>query len=350
MNQPFNYTSTARNFSFRHPVLSAILVQVTFWCISHSILGVILFLNAKAIADTSVNNAGSILPIILSSIIMGLFYGTVLGLSDYYFFRLWSKGKSLGKLILLKALWYFTIMMLIFAFIRFVLWERILLPTFYIDNLNELNPQSWNAYFYMVCVFTLFMSVFVSFYIQINKKFGPGVLLPLIMGKYVQPKIEERAFLFLDLKSSTTYAEELGHVRYSQLIRDCFLDINQISVLYEAEIYQYVGDEMVLCWLINKDTDLTRCIDFFFACQKNFSQRKEYYISKHGVFPEFKAGLHKGIVTGVEVGDVKRELAYHGDTLNVTARIQAKCNENDADIIISEVHSTIFKNNCNVHF
>ncbi|MEP6950152.1 MAG: adenylate/guanylate cyclase domain-containing protein [Ginsengibacter sp.] len=51
--------------------------------------------------------------------------------------------------------------------------------------------------------------------------------------------------------------------------------------------------------------------------------------------PGFKAGLHCGIVTCVEAGDIKREIAYHGDTLNVAARILANCKENDADIIFT---------------
>jgi len=91
----------------------------------------------------------------------------------------------------------------------------------------------------------------ISFLIQINTKFTPGVLILLLMGRYDNPKEEERIFIFLDLKSSTTHAEKLGHVKYSKLIRDCFLHINYISVKYRAEIYQYVVDEIVLSWPTN---------------------------------------------------------------------------------------------------
>ena len=45
--------------------------------------------------------------------------------------------------------------------------------------------------------------------------------------------------------------------------------------------------------------------------------------------------MHIGMVTAVEVGDVKREISFHGDTSIVTARIQANCNELGADLIIS---------------
>ena len=37
-----------------------------------------------------------------------------------------------------------------------------------------------------------------------------------------------------------------------------------------------------------------------------------------------------------EVGVVKREIAFSGDVLNTTARIQAKCNELGVNILLSE--------------
>ena len=42
--------------------------------------------------------------------------------------------------------------------------------------------------------------------------------------------------------------------------------------------------------------------------------------------PEFKAGLHSGDVIAAEIGDLKKEIAFNGETLNVTARIQGECN------------------------
>ena len=43
-----------------------------------------------------------------------------------------------------------------------------------------------------------------------------------------------------------------------------------------------------------------------------------------------------GQITAVEVGSIKREIAYHGDTMNVTARIQEKCNAFKSNILISD--------------
>ena len=52
--------------------------------------------------------------------------------------------------------------------------------------------------------------------------------------------------------------------------------------------------------------------------------------------PEFKAGLHYGHVMAGEVGVVKRDIAFSGDVLNTTARIQEKCNEFGVDILLSK--------------
>ncbi len=214
-----------------------------------------------------------------------------------------------------------------------MLWPLVIQPLFF-SKAYIINDKAWTYYFLEVAVFNLFMNVFISFFIQISKKFGPGVLLPLILEKYVRPKIEERAFIFLDHKCSTAHAENLGHKQYSQLMRDCFLDINTVSTKYNSQIYQYVDDEVVLTWLVNDSRNMAECFDFYYDCKQVFEKRK-YYKDRYGLVPEFRAGLHCGIVTCVEVGDIKREIAYHGDTLNVAERILAKCNENHTDIIFT---------------
>jgi adenylate cyclase len=292
----------------------------------------------------------TIKPIIIISFAMGLLYGATLGLLDFYFYRKLFKGKSSGLLILIKSFFYFLVMILMFFFVKEIVWERFLYHLYFLKTSFKLPEEAWSDYFKLTMIYVFFMSIMISFLIQVNTKFGPGVLIPLLLGRYANPKEEERIFIFLDLKSSTTHAEKLGHVKYSKLIRDCFLHINYISVKYGAEIYQYVGDEVVLSWPTSHLKNPIITIDFYFACYNYFVEKKPKYLKKHGVLPQFKAGMHIGKVTAVEVGDVKREIAFHGDTLNVTARIQAKCNELDADLIISEDLKSILPNQENYNF
>ena len=158
----------------------------------------------------------------------------------------------------------------------------------------------------------------------------------MIKGEFYHPKEENRIFMFLDLKSSTTIAEQLGHSKYSQLIQTCFLDVSDLVIKHKADIYQYVGDEIVLSWSIEDGLKDLNCIKFYFNYRDLLESKRNYYESKFGLVPQFKAGLEMGSVMVAEVGEIKREIAYHGDVLNTAARIQACCNEFNRKVLISE--------------
>ena len=64
--------------------------------------------------------------------------------------------------------------------------------------------------------------------------------------------------------------------------------------------------------------------------------RSKYYEGKYGMIPAFKAGLSSGYATVAEVGELKKELAYHGDVLNTASRIQGICNKYNKSLLISE--------------
>ena len=64
--------------------------------------------------------------------------------------------------------------------------------------------------------------------------------------------------------------------------------------------------------------------------------RKEYFLNSYGLFPKFKAGLSLGLVTVAEVGELKTEIAYHGDVLNTTARMTSQCRILGKDLLVSQ--------------
>jgi adenylate cyclase len=59
-------------------------------------------------------------------------------------------------------------------------------------------------------------------------------------------------------------------------------------------------------------------------------------MKNYGVIPEFNAGLHSGKIIITEVGTVKKGLAYYGDVINTTSRIQEQCNEYKESLLITE--------------
>ena len=263
----------------------------------------------------------------LSGFLMGILYATL----EFTFEKYGSQRRSIGLNIVIK-----TIIYLFFIIIISTSMIELGSKMFDLKKNNEIGWWRQDKGFWVTVLYFLLASITFSFIRIANEKFGKGVFLKMLLGKYKRPKEEKRIFMFLDLKSSTTIAEILGHFKYSQLIQDCFYDLNDIVPKYAAEIYQYVGDEAVLSWPYKKGLAHNNCVALFFAFQSVLKSRESYYKEKYGLIPEFKAGIHGGKLMVAEVGVVKKELAFHGDVINTSARIQAECNKHNVAVLISE--------------
>lgn len=172
--------------------------------------------------------------------------------------------------------------------------------------------------------------------VQINSKFGYGAFWNILRGKYQTPVTENRIFMFLDINQSTSIAEKLGNELYHSLLKDFYRDITNPILDCAGNIYQYVGDEVVISWKMNEASG-DNSVTCFFKLKNLIDTRKEVYLAKYGVVPTFKAGLHCGQVVVGEVGIVKRDITYSGDVLNTTSRIQALCKEYEVDFISSSL-------------
>ena len=169
--------------------------------------------------------------------------------------------------------------------------------------------------------------IFTEFFLQIDNKFGPGILFNFIKGTYRTPKREERIFMFVDLKSSTSIAEKLGNEKYHAFLKDFFRDITDPILMSGGQIYQYVGDEVVVSWPQHKTEINLQSLQCYFDMQTKIASAGSRYQEKYGIIPQFKAGMYHGRVTAGEIGVIKRDITYSGDVLNTAARIQSKCNE-----------------------
>lgn len=171
--------------------------------------------------------------------------------------------------------------------------------------------------------------------LQFSNKFGQGAFAHIVRGKYNTPQREEKIFLFLDLNSSTQIAEKLGDEKYHDLLKDFFSDITNPILENKGQIYQYVGDEVVISWDYEIGIFDNRCIRTFFDIKKCIQENKEKYLKRYGLVPDFKGGVHSGKVIAGEVGTVKREVTYSGDVLNTTSRILSMCRQLGAEILTS---------------
>lgn len=226
--------------------------------------------------------------------------------------------------------------------ILFLLYVSISLLTRHYINFEHtdgaLQPllEIWqNGYIFELTLFFSIIIIIMSVFRQLYHMIGPLNLSSFIMGRYKTPRKEDRIFLFLDLNSSTSLAEKLGDEKFSRLLQDCFTDLSDLSYGQRAQTYQYVGDEAVFTWSSRTGFKNDRCLKLFFKFKKRLLKNEKHYIRKYGLAPTFKAAMHCGSIIGVEVGEVKTEIAYHGDAINTASRILDKCHELGEEFLVS---------------
>jgi adenylate cyclase len=198
------------------------------------------------------------------------------------------------------------------------------LKSFLTDTSRIKNILSWSV-----------IVALTQLLLQINSKFGQGALGNIIRGKYNTPKEEKRIFMFLDLNSSTSMAERLGDETYHELLKDFFSDITNPILDNNGEIYQYVGDEVIVAWNYEDGLKDNQCVKCFFDIKVHIQSMQEKYMTRYGLVPSFKAGIHCGKVVAGEIGIIKRDITYSGDVLNTTSRILTMCKEFNAEILSS---------------
>lgn len=269
----------------------------------------------------------------LESGIFGLFFGSLFFGINRVIDRTGLYKMTFVRIILLKSVFYFLAIGLVFILMEISLTGLKIAPDAYRDVFFEGGVT--NFFLLSVILFFSFGILLTNFVLQVTKNIGEKNLIPLFLGRYHKPEDEHRIFMFIDMRSSTTYAEKYGHSRFSSLIQDTVYDLNRLVYKYHAEIYQYVGDEIVLTWKVADGLHQAHCLKVFFAFKELLKKRKEYYIRKYNQEPTFKCAAHVGVVSVVEIGNIKREIAYHGDVLNTTARVQGLCNELARDVLIT---------------
>ncbi|MBS1581776.1 MAG: adenylate/guanylate cyclase domain-containing protein [Bacteroidetes bacterium] len=331
---PATYRTIATRVAYRWPVFTAVGTQVVFWVLANTMLNTVVWsvVSATHVAFPEVHPF-PFLGSLVVALVAALLYGVLLGLVDVWMDRRLSAGSSLGVRILVRGLLYSAIFVVISA-LTVTLFEHFFVGAYGPDI--PVTNEARVRWAFTFAPTTLVGNFLISFIRQTNRSFGPGLLTSLLLGRYRDPVPERRVFLFMDLKGSTTHAEELGPERYSAMVRDLFHDVDGVVPRFEAEIYQYVGDEVVFTWNAHALRDARRCLLFFLAVDDAIRGRWDHYQRIYGRSPAFKAGLHVGGVIAVEIGDIKREIAYHGDTINTAARIQGMSNAVGHPLLISD--------------
>jgi adenylate cyclase len=207
---------------------------------------------------------------------------------------------------------------------------------------NHFRQILFSVYILYGITFGFALSFLFSLYSMLETLLGRHFLIRLLTGKYHKPFEEERIIMFLDLKSSTSIAEKIGHKLFLSFLNDFMYDISQPVLKSKGEIYKYVGDGAIITWKMKYAQKKANPVVCFFQIRELLDKNKNNYISKFGVVPTIKAGVHGGFVVTGEMGHIRKEIAYMGDVINTTSRIESMCNSLNVDFLISDEILTQF--------
>ncbi|WP_228027864.1 adenylate/guanylate cyclase domain-containing protein [Costertonia aggregata] len=263
--------------------------------------------------------------------------GCLVGAIEVFVVNKLFANQSFPKKIIGKFLLYTTVLFIL-VFILYLIAASI------VSKESVFSKSVWNQYVQFFTSIThvstwvqLLFSLLVSLiFAEVSENLGQNILYNFFTGRYHKPVDENRIFMFVDMKDSTTIAEKLGHKNYFKLLKDYYRSFSDAIIKNYGEVYQYVGDEIVITWNLDDGLIDNRCIQCFFEMKTALEKQTQHFEKKYNTIPNFKAALHFGEVTTGEIGALKKDIFFTGDVLNTTARILGLTTKLKEDFLISE--------------
>lgn len=186
-----------------------------------------------------------------------------------------------------------------------------------------------------VILYSLTVSAVIVFVLRMRDLIGAEMFLNLLVGRYHRPVREDRIFLFIDLVGSTALAEQLGDMRYQEFLGDFLAALAEPVRRHRGSIDDYIGDLAMVTWPLERGTRNARCLHVLEAIRQQIDRQAPAFDARFGSRPSFRAALHCGPVVTADVGVEKHKIAYFGDTINTTARLEVLCRELGESVLVS---------------
>ena len=106
---------------------------------------------------------------------------------------------------------------------------------------------------------------------------------------------------------------------------------------------------LLLPGMLPKIKNYKKAIDFFFLFKEELKEHERYFMNKYGVYPVFSASINAGKVMSAEVGEIKTELAFHGDVLNTAARIQKQCKPYKKELLVTKSFANVIMSHQDIY-
>ena len=274
---------------------------------------------------------------LINGISIGILGGFLVAMAEIYVVGPRKRNTSFARTVFVKSIGY---LLLFIALILVVMnfneawfyglgmYENFISPRF--------QTFLYEGDFKVIVLYSLLSVVAIIFTREMSRRMGQGVFLNFLTGKYHFPCEEERIFMFLDQKSSTQLAEEMGSLGYYTFLKEFYSDVTKCILGTSGEIYRYVGDQVVISWSVKKGLKNANCICCYFYVRNEIENQKEKYLAKYSHIPEFRAGIHLGKVIRGEVGEAKSQIVFHGEALYESAFMEKECRNQGFDILVSE--------------
>ena len=184
--------------------------------------------------------------------------------------------------------------------------------------------------------YSLAVSALLVFVMRMRDLIGGEVFVNFMIGRYHKPVQEERIFLFLDVVGSTAFAETHGDLRAQDYLSAVFATLAEPVRRNAGSTDDFIGDLAMITWPMKRGLKDARCVTCVFEVLDRIEADAAVWQARFGTVPRLRAALHGGPVVTAEVGVDRHKIAYFGDAVNVTARIEALCRPLGADILISQ--------------
>jgi len=253
---------------------------------------------------------------------LGLF---ISGFEIFYFQS--RRGRWLREMHPLKSLLIYDLILVAFGLVlqhlNYLLHGR----------LTEL-PSLYARYPVIIPTFLL-AALLVILLIRIIGFVGGRNMFYLFIGKYHRPVWEHKVFMFLDIKGSTDLVDSLGPEQSKLLFGKFMFDASEPVTSNGGEIYRYQGDGFVAIWDWGEGSDTEVILQAVEELYAMLEQQQSIYMERFGVCPDFRIGIHGGGIITSEEGDIRRNIGFYGDTINIAARMEAKAKETGFDCVVT---------------
>jgi adenylate cyclase len=183
--------------------------------------------------------------------------------------------------------------------------------------------------------FSALVLLLVVFVLEMRALLGGRVVTNSFFGGAVAPKEEQRIFLLLDMVGSGGIAEALGGRRYHGFLDQTFRRVEQVIAEEGGEIYTFIGDAMIASWPLGEPGRNSRAMRALLRILNALDASASEFERVFGHRARLRAALHGGPVIIGEYGDVRRQVTYLGEVLNITSRLERLAKLTGHEILVT---------------